>query len=232
MGTLKAPPFLARKGWQWEASLSVLFVAVYFIWFFYLERTVQPEYFLYSPLDDLIPFRAVFVLPYFAWFVFVPATAVYFFVFSGEEFRKLAAFLAVGMIFSLVVYSVWPNGHNLRPSLAPNGGLLVQWVAGLYGSDTSTNVCPSIHVLNTIACQSAIMLSPRLKGRWLVKTATMALSLAIIASTMLIKQHSILDGLWALPVALVLFVWVYGFAAPHSLFGPGLFTMNRSKTAK
>jgi len=50
-----------------------LYWLLYFVWFFWLDRTVQPRYILWCPLDGVIPFCEWFVIPYCSWFVLLGA---------------------------------------------------------------------------------------------------------------------------------------------------------------
>lgn len=63
----------------------------------------------------------------------------------------------------------------------------------LYESDTPTNILPSIHVYNSVAVFLALNSSPQL-SRWKkVRFSCGLLSGLIILSTMLLKQHSVVD---------------------------------------
>ena len=76
----------------------------------------------------------------------------------------------------------------------------------LYRSDTPMNVCPSIHVFNSVTLmlayyRSAIFDAPR--RRWM-RAAAMVLCVSISLSTILLKQHSVIDVVFGLLLALLL----------------------------
>ena len=68
------------------------------------------------------------------------------------------------------------------------------------------NVCPSIHVFNSVTLmlayyRSSIFDAPR--HRWM-RPAAMVLCVSITMSTMLLKQHSVIDVVFGLLLALTL----------------------------
>ena len=69
----------------------------------------------------------------------------------------------------------------------------------LYGADTPTNVFPSIHVYNTCATLYSILISDAelFQRKWF-RTFSIIVTVLICLSTMLIKQHSIVDVVGAI----------------------------------
>jgi membrane-associated phospholipid phosphatase len=182
------------------------------IWFYLLEQKVTKNY---TPikigLDDLIPFNEWFAIPYFLWFFYIFITIVYFFFQSKEEFYKVTAFLFLGMTICLIIYTIWPNGQNLRPDLSQLGrdNILIRWIAKLYGTDTSTNVCPSIHVFNSIGAHIAIHRSQSLKKYKWLQISSFILMILICLSTMFLKQHSSFDVIAGIALAIVMYFLIY-----------------------
>jgi len=198
-----------HAGWQVSLLLTGLFLVVYYRWFFWLEANVVPRYIMHTTLDDILPFCPYFVLPYIAWFPFIYGVLFYFFLFSPADFKRTGILLAAGQIVCLIIYTLFPNGQDLRPVIAADSGLFNDIVAWIYASDTPTNVCPSIHVLGTIIIQAGIFHCKRLAGRHWLKIGTTLLSLSIIMSTMLIKQHSVIDVGAAIVLAATLYIPAY-----------------------
>ena len=87
-----------------------------------------------------------------------------------------------------------PNGQDLRPAVMPRDNIFCDLVAYTYSLDTNTNVFPSVHVVGVIDAWFAIWHSKRLK-KWTWRWGTGLYGLAVIASTMFIKQHAIIDVL-------------------------------------
>ncbi len=198
-----------KHGWV----LSYFFV--YITWFFLLEQKVTTNYTpIHIWLDDYIPFNEWFVIPYYLWFLFIFVTVAYFFLTSKEDFYKITAFLFIGMTVCLIIYSIWPNGQNLRPDLSKLGrdNIFIRIVAALYSTDTSTNVCPSIHVFNSIGANIAIHRSEALKKYKWLRAASTLLTILISLSTMFLKQHSAFDAIAAIGLSVVMYFLVYGWS--------------------
>ena len=76
----------------------------------------------------------------------------------------------------------------------------------LYRTDTPMNVCPSIHVFNSVTLMLAYYRTrcfdaPRL--RWM-RPAAAVLCVSIALSTMLLKQHSVIDVVFGMLLAFAL----------------------------
>ena len=79
----------------------------------------------------------------------------------------------------------------------------------IYSTDTSTNVCPSIHVLNSLGVFISIIESEALRKKKVICVGSGVLSVLICLSTVFLKQHSVIDGLCALGLAIVLYAFIY-----------------------
>ncbi len=190
----------------------LVYSAIYLSWFFYLENTVTTHYqVIHMEIDNHIPFCEIFVIPYFLWFAYVAAEVVYFLFTSKEDYYKTCIFLAVGMTIFLIVSTLWPNGHHLRPVTMPRDNIFTQMIRGLYQTDTATNLWPSIHVYNSIGAHLAIANSKRFANKKWIRIASLILSVSIILSTVFIKQHSVFDMLTAFVMAAVMYMLVYRF---------------------
>ena len=200
--------FLKRYKHAW--ILAYMFI--YFAWFFALEAAVTTNYTsMHSPLDDLIPFSEWFIIPYYLWFPFVAITVAYLLFTSKKDYYKCCSFLFIGMTICLLIYTIWPNGQNLRPDLTTLGrdNILIRLISKLYATDTNTNVCPSIHVYNSIGIVIAIFHNEKLKQiRW-IKYPSLILAILICLSTVFLKQHSIIDGICSIILATIMYVVVY-----------------------
>ena len=88
-----------------------------------------------------------------------------------------------------------PTGLALRPYRVYGSDIFARLVRMLYAVDSSKNVCPSIHVLNTVTLMIGYRRSRCFDepGRRWMRPAANVLGAAIILSTMLLKQHSCID---------------------------------------
>ena len=93
----------------------------------------------------------------------------------------------------------------------PRDNIFTQMIAGLYQTDTSTNIWPSIHVYNSLGAHIAIMKCQKLTGRKWIQRGSFVLAVSIILSTMFLKQHSMFDVLTAFIMGFVMYGLVYRY---------------------
>ena len=188
----------------------IVYAAIYCVWFAWLEKTVKyPPFIIHMKVDDMIPFNELFVIPYFLWFLYVSAVVLYCFFKNKQEYWKTCVFLFTGMTVFLVISTLWPNGHHLRPSVMPRENILTAMVAHLYRADTPTNLWPSIHVYNSIGAHLAVMHNQKLADNKILRRGSLTLCVSIILSTVFIKQHSMFDVLTAFIMAGIMYLVVY-----------------------
>lgn len=160
-------------------------------------------------VDDVIPFCEWFAIPYMFWFVFLVGMIGFTLLFDIAAFRKTMYFITITYTVTIIVYLIWPTAQELRPDIAALGrdNFLTRFMADFYEFDTNTNVCPSIHVLGSVAV---------LFGSWYCKYFKSVpwqiffwvWTVLICLSTVFLKQHSAVD---VLP-AILLSVLAYPFA--------------------
>lgn len=188
----------------------IIYGIIYMAWFGHLEKTVTSHYkVIHVALDDHIPFCEVFVIPYMLWFAYVAIVVMYFFFRDKDDYFRTCTFLFTGMTVFLLVSTLWPNGHHLRPYIMPRDNIFTQLVSILYKADTPTNLWPSIHVYNSLGCHIAVMKSSRLEKHKGIRIGSFILCVSIIMSTMLIKQHSVFDVTTAFIMAAIMYGVVY-----------------------
>ena len=188
----------------------IIYAAIYCVWFAWLERTVvHPDTIIHMKIDDMIPFCELFVIPYFLWFGYVSIVVLYCFFKNKQEYYKTCVFLFTGMTAFLVISTLWPNGHHLRPYIMPRDNIFSSLVAHLYNMDTPTNLWPSIRVYNSIGAHLAVVHSQKLAKNKAILSGSFILCVSIVLSTVFIKQHSMFDVLTAFVMAATMYVVVY-----------------------
>lgn len=198
---------------KWGTKLIVpLYMIFYLASFTYLENRVTYRFHvIHSSLDSLVPFCEYFVIPYFLWFAYIAVTVLWFMFKNKDEkeYMQLIFNLGIGMTVFIIVSWVYPNGHFLRPISFPRDNVFTDMVRFLYSIDTPTNVLPSIHVYNSIAAFIAIARCKALKNNRLVVGGTFILTVSIVAATMFLKQHTVVDVVLALALNVVMYLLVY-----------------------
>lgn len=194
---------------KYKHAWCLLYAFIYLPWFVFLEKNVLHYSIIHISLDDYIPFNEYFIIPYFLWFAYVAAVVMFFFFTNKEDYYRLCAFLFIGMTISLIICTIWPNGHNLRPTEFARENIFTDMVRGLWQTDTPTNIFPSIHVYNSIGVHLAVMNSEALKKKRVVRISSFILMLSICLSTVFLKQHSALDGIGAIVMSMFMYRMVY-----------------------
>jgi len=192
---------------------------IYFILliiFLLINNHVTGKYNMYSKIDDLIPFVPAFVIPYYAWYAFFFLTALFFFLRSREDFEKTILSVNLSMVITLTIYVLFPNYQDLRP-LVYADDFFSQWVRSLQEFDPASSVCPSLHVSITLTLFLGIINSLCYKDRRSIKLTALIITIMICASTVFIKQHSIVDVAAGLILSFLVYLFVYK-VRPTALF--------------
>ena len=183
---------------------------VYFALYFLTENLIPWERCtpVHCVLDDLIPFNEWFALFYVGWYVLVFGSLLYTLLFDVPRFKKIQIFIMITQAVAMVCYILWPTRQDLRPEVFPRENFLTAVMAFIYSFDTSTGVCPSLHVAYSLG-----ILSAGLKDEALPAWGKGCLTLFVVGvclAVCFVKQHSALDVLAALPVGLLAEALVYG----------------------
>lgn len=182
----------------------------YFSMYFITENLIPEErcHPMHCALDDLIPFCEYFAIPYIFWYFLVFGSLLYFAIYAPKTFINLQKYIIVTQVVAMTIYVLFPNRQDLRPETFANDNILTQAIAFLYSFDTSTNVCPSLHVAYSMGLVSIWTKERDVSGLW--KGFIVFCAIIISMATAFIKQHSVIDILVALPVCLLAETMVYG----------------------
>lgn len=204
----------ARLAGRKTELLLACYVPLYLVIFFLVEAAVpQTEYWVsYLPIDDRIPFWPPAVLGYLLWFPFLLGTGLWLFCREPRAFRRMMRFMIVSFTSISIFYVLWPNGQDLRPASLGEPGVFPRLVGLVYSIDTNTNVFPSLHVVGCCMATNAYFDAPSLRP---LRGWAVFASLLICCSTVLVKQHSVLDLIggvcFCVPLTLVVYHRRLGF---------------------
>ncbi|QGU94218.1 phosphatase PAP2 family protein [Clostridium bovifaecis] len=176
--------------------------------FYFCQRFITPRYIMHSKYDEYIPFVKFFIVPYIFWFIYMAIGFVYFGLKSKEEFIKLLKFIFWGMSISYMIFVLFPSGQNMRPSLNDKD-VFSKAVGFIYSVDPPINVFPSIHVINAIGVNIAVCNSALFNNRKRIKSLSSIVMIFICASTVFIKQHSLIDVLAGTVLSLGIYSVIY-----------------------
>lgn len=170
-----------------------------------------PTHTLALAWDEQIPFVPAFLVPYLGCFVHWLVT---FYLIAGKEQRFARFFTAAvaGYGVSMLVFILWPTTiQRPDPQAAGWWGWLYAMVCGV---DQPLNLFPSVHCFAAWMCYLGVRGQKDIAAwfRWF----TLALAVVVFTSTVLVKQHYLLDI--AGGVALAQICWLLaGWEPLHSL---------------
>lgn len=191
--------------------LYILYLPIYFAMFFFAEHMINGscDYWVsYTPLDDKIPFISWFVIFYYVWYPLMVGIGLWILFKDIPAFERYMKMIILGFTTSIIVFFIFPNGQNLRPDYTGDDifGRIIQHI---YSIDTNTNVLPSIHVYGSVIAVIACYDTKTIKNG-IVPAIYLFLGILVCASTLFIKQHSILDLYAGVGMAVPYFFIVYG----------------------
>ena len=140
-------------------------------------------------VDRSIPFVPEFLVIYFGCYVF---WAVNYILIARQDRRSVYQFFTgdfISRCVCLVSFLAFPT-TNTRP-LITGRGLWNQAALWLYSIDAADNLFPSIHCLVSWFCYLGIRGRKEIP-RW-YQSVSMVIAILVFASTLLTKQHVIVD---------------------------------------
>ena len=183
---------------------------VYFALYFLTENLIPLEKCtpMHCALDDMIPFCEYFVIFYAGWYALVFGALAFTLFYNVEGFKKMQTFIIITQLVAMAIYILFPSRQDLRPDTFERQNFFT-WVMGLiYGFDTSTGVCPSLHVAYSLGILSVGLKDKLLRPIWKILLTFDVIM--ICASVCFVKQHSAVDVFAALPLGLLAEILVYG----------------------
>lgn len=181
------------------------------MWFFALDHSVVPKTIICCPLDAAIPFCEWFVFPYCSWFALLVFTMLFLWRKDTPAYDRLCLMMFSGMTLCLVLYMIFPNGLALRPDPASLGrdNPALRLLEKIWSADAAVDVCPSIHCQSTAAMALAFSRGNCAARRPGIRIVTWVWAAFICASTLFIKQHSVIDVLCGLALAVPWYFILY-----------------------
>ena len=195
---------------RFSHALLLLSWVFYFCMYFITENLIPPErcHPMHMFLDDLIPFNEFFVIFYVGWYLLVFGSLAYTFFYDVERFKKLQTYIIITQVVAMTVYILYPSRQDLRPEVFPRENALTALMAFIYSFDTSTGVCPSLHVAYSMGILSVFWKYHGSSRLW--KGLLLLLVIMISLAVCFVKQHSAMDVFAALPVCVVAEFLVFG----------------------
>ena len=195
---------------EYRHLLMLVFWPIFGILFTYVEKHYPVEYYtpVHSVIDDFIPFFEWFVIPYLFWFVYLAGMVIYTALYDLSAFRKMMLFVIITYTLTIIIYLIWPNCQELRPTAFERDNIFTGFLYYFYQFDTNTNVCPSLHVVGSVAVWCTSLDMKQFKSvPWKLFFGITAFLICI--ATLFLKQHSVIDVIVAIPVCLIAYYFSF-----------------------
>jgi membrane-associated phospholipid phosphatase len=158
-----------------------------------LNRRHERVHVLISSIDRKIPFLPAFSVPYLLYLPYLFFIVIYG-IMASPFWTDIAASVLVVQFAAAAVYSLHQT-HVPRPKIE-GGDIFSRLTAFIYRNDEPYCAFPSLHVAySMLCCYWSFILFPAAVPLFL------ALTVAIIASTLFLKQHVIADVVGGASVA-------------------------------
>lgn len=113
----------------------------------------------------------------------------------------------------MACYILYPSRQDLRPDEFVRSNILTDIMGVIYAFDTSTGVCPSLHVAYSMGILSVVLKDEKIARGW--KALLIFIVIMICMAVCFVKQHSAVDVLVAMPVCLLAEGLVFGKSYWH-----------------
>jgi hypothetical protein len=183
------------------AAGLMFFIVPLNIFYIMLNTSKRGVHDLVTPIDNMIPFMKVFIIPYVAWYAFIFIIVVYLFFKDREVYYTTVISYNFGLIAAYITFFFFQTTVP-RPEIT-GSDVLSKMVLSIYGADQPYNCFPSIHVLTSFLMVKALSAS-KIKNKLNLGVVWLS-AVAIIMSTLFVKQHVILDAVSGIVYADVIF---------------------------
>jgi membrane-associated phospholipid phosphatase len=175
----------------WIKTVGIsCFMTLFFVAYFHVLRhpSQAPMAMPLTPLDAWVPFQAGWLWVYVSLWVYtgvLPGVLG-----TVRELARFGAWIGALCVLALGIFYFWPTAvpiEAMAPATAGGFGLL-------QGVDAPGNACPSLHVASALfTARWMDMVLQRVQApRW-ARAASVLWVLAIVYSTVAIRQHVVLD---------------------------------------
>ncbi|WP_026895164.1 phosphatase PAP2 family protein [Clostridiisalibacter paucivorans] len=156
-------------------------------------------------IDKHIPLVKYMIIPYFFWYIYVWMVFFYLAVKDEKLFFTHSKATIISKSICIILFLVYPT-FVIRPEITGQD-IFSKALIHLYASDNPVNALPSIHVLQTILTHIAIINIRNATKK--LKISSSIISMLIILSTVMTKQHNIIDVFAAYILAIIVIKIVY-----------------------
>lgn len=187
----------------WElAVIQAVLLAVQGLSYLVVQRNPRTVHDMERRFDKIIPLVPQTVLVYVLWFPLLAIFPIGLYYCSEKSWMIYMVSTVIDIVISLIIYRLYPTSFD-RPKVAADtlSGKILNF---MYIVDyKGLNCMPSMHCSTCFIIIFAAITCTPMAG-W-IQALVCLLALMIVASTVLTKQHVIIDVTTALPLGAMCF---------------------------
>ena len=170
---------------------------------------------VYCRLDEMIPLVKWFIIPYLFWFLYIFGTVILLLIKDRTELKRMIKYFIFAAFASYPVVIFYPTTLPLRPGAVSGNDVLSKLLNFIFLADNCNTIFPSFHVIFAMGPTFALSRTKYFSSRaW--KAVLIVITVLISMSTFMIKQHSVLDVIGALPFCVIGWLAAYAGAEKTS----------------
>ncbi|MGV8984275.1 phosphatase PAP2 family protein [Clostridium sp.] len=158
---------------------------------------------LVTNLDNAIPFLKIFILPYITWYGYVAIGLIYLCMKNRRNYYTTLISLNLGILICYIIYVVFQT--TVPRPIVTGADVLSKLVNIIYKNDNPFNCFPSMHVTTTCIIMKGIN---HTENNIITGVIFNIIGVLIIISTQFIKQHVVLDLVFAVLLSEVIFRFI------------------------
>jgi len=163
------------------------------LFYWTLNNNQRGVYNVTTDLDRSLPLIKIFIIPYMTLWFFLAFCFVYLCLKNRKIYYKIMLTLSLCYVVAFITYYFFQT-TVIRPVITGND-IFSKLILFTYNSDEPYNCFPSIHVITAYLAVKGINASNAKKS---IKIPVSVIGFLIIISTEFVKQHVIMDILFAM----------------------------------
>ena len=191
--------------------VEIVILAAQIVFYFGCELLQHDHKDVIRPVDDRIPFIPGFAFAYLLWFPLIALFPLFLFFVSEKDYAVYQLSIIVSIVTSTAVYVLFPT--SMERTIPEDGPL--RWLIRLiYTCDfKGSNCSPSLHCAQCYIIFATAALCGTFNAGAMV--LIVIITAAIVVSTVMIKQHALIDVITAVPLAV--FSYIAGWLIVNSI---------------
>ena len=143
-----------------------------------------------SKIDDILGFSIYAIIPYCIWYLLLFIVPYYFYKNDKEMFYKYISSYLICLLLAVLIYIIYPTTIT-RPEITEKGILFFITKIIFWVDNPPVNCLPSMHCAISMLWILTTLISKKTNKYF--KIIISLISISIMISTLLIKQHVLID---------------------------------------